>query len=195
MADFASRWLRKPVAVVSVMGPHAGESVEEIFERKIRDIRKIGWTLWLIRSYKARPNMVRRMCSEEHPVHVVFIEPSSYGGARPATSAMSVVEYSADRNTWISVPPALGPVTGKLDGAAHALVMDRLELCRDDVRLDVWAYGDYAEPKLPLRTIIGCSTVCVGRRDMSTHPLRMKSRFRKIVACGRLHEPSAVWLR
>jgi hypothetical protein len=195
MADFASGWQGDPVAVVSVMGPHAGESVEQIFERKIRDIRKIGWTLWLIRSYKARPDIVQRMCSKGHPVCVVFIEPSRPAGARPATSAMSVVGYSADRITWVPMPSALGPVTGKLDGAAHALVMDRLELCREPLRLDVWAYGDYAEPELPLRTMIGCSTVCAARRDMSTHPSRMKHRLRSVIACGRLHEPSAVWLR
>jgi hypothetical protein len=177
------------------MGPHAGESVEEIFDRKIRDIRKVGWTLWLVRSYKARPDMVQRMCSKRHPIPVVFIEPSTPGGAKPATSAMSVTEYSEDRVAWTAVPPRLGPVTGKLDGAAHALVMDRLELCRDDVQLDVWTYGDYGEPGLPFKTVIGCSTVCAARRDTSRHPSRMKSRFRKVIAVGRLHEPGAVWLR
>ena len=195
MADFASGWQGDPVAVVSVMGPHAGESVEQIFERKIRDIKKVGWTLWLIKSYKARPDMVQRMCSPGHPVPVVFIQPSTPGGARPATSAASVVEYSADRTRWVRVPSALGPVTGKLDGAAHALVMDRLELCREPIRFDTWAYGDFAERELPLRTRIGCSTVCAARRDTSTHPLRMKSRFRDVIAWGRLHRPSAVWLR
>ena len=195
MADLVPGWEGEPVTVVSVMGPHAGESVEEIFERKACDIKKVGWTLWLIRSYKARPDIVQRMCSKGDPLYVVFIEPSTPGGAKPATSAMSVAEYSADRVTWVPVPSALGPVTGKLDGAAHALVMDRLELCREPARLDVWAYGDYAEPGLPLRTKIGCSTVCAARRDMSSHPLRMKRRFREIIAWGRLHEPPAVWVR
>ena len=48
--------------VISIMGPHAGESEDEIFQRKIDDISKIGLTFWLIRSHQAKPNMVQEIC-------------------------------------------------------------------------------------------------------------------------------------
>ena len=35
--------------LLSVMGPHAGETPEVIFERKINDIKNIGKTFWLIK--------------------------------------------------------------------------------------------------------------------------------------------------
>ena len=45
--------LRQPSLIVSVMGPHAGETPDGIFKRKVKDIEKVGWTLWVIRSHGA----------------------------------------------------------------------------------------------------------------------------------------------
>jgi hypothetical protein len=48
--------------VISVMGEHAGEGTNFIFNRKISDLEQIGQTFWLIRSPKARPAHVQKMC-------------------------------------------------------------------------------------------------------------------------------------
>jgi hypothetical protein len=43
----------------SVMGPHAGESSAAIFARKIADVRNVGRTFWVVRSHKAKPDMIQ----------------------------------------------------------------------------------------------------------------------------------------
>jgi hypothetical protein len=42
------------------MGPHAGESNEQIFSRKIQDITNTGLTYWFQSSNKANPSVVQK---------------------------------------------------------------------------------------------------------------------------------------
>ena len=58
--------------VISVMGPHAGESEDEIFQRKIGDISKIGLSLWLIKSHQAKPNMVQDICGRINTLSIYY---------------------------------------------------------------------------------------------------------------------------
>ena len=59
-SDVVQEMMKEPeYSLFSVMGPHAGEDSDVIFERKISDIRKAGRTFWVIRSHKAKPNMVQ----------------------------------------------------------------------------------------------------------------------------------------
>jgi hypothetical protein len=44
--------------VLSVMGDHAGEGADMIFNRKKADINRLGKTFWLMRSSKALPAQV-----------------------------------------------------------------------------------------------------------------------------------------
>jgi len=82
-----------PNCIVSVMGDHAGESAEDIFNRKKTDINGSGKTFWLIRSPKARPAKVQEMCAII-PAYTIFIEPATKGGARPTTAEDAAKEYS-----------------------------------------------------------------------------------------------------
>jgi hypothetical protein len=111
--------------VISVMGEHAGEGANFIFDRKISDIEQTGKTFWLVRSPKARPAHVQKMCSTS-PGYMIFIEPATKGGARPTIEAEAAKEYSHDRALWHRLPVGLSPVTGKLDTGATALVFDTL---------------------------------------------------------------------
>jgi hypothetical protein len=77
---------------------------------------------------------------------------------------------------------------------ASGLVLDRLTV-EVDAPVDLWSYADRSHPEMPLRFILGCSTVCAVREDMAAHPARMKSRYRAAVAVGRLVAPFCVWLR
>ena len=70
--------------------------------------------------------------------------------------------------------------------SAAALVFDQLTTDADNHTVDLWGYADAAEPDKPLKFILGRSTVCAVRKDMSGHPQRMKSRYRRIVAVARL---------
>ena len=187
--------LRQPSLIVSVMGPHAGETPDGIFKRKVKDIEKVGWTLWVIRSHGASAEMVQRMYSGGGPLYVVFIEPAVSGGAVPTKTNEEAREYSPDRLTWSSLPRGLGPVTGRMSRTTCALRFDRLEVLDGVTHLDLWTYADHARPGIPGRTKIGYSTICAVRGDTSRHDLRMKSRYRRIVAAARLQLPGAVWLR
>jgi hypothetical protein len=185
--------LDAPWCVISVMGAHAGEGPDAIFERKMADCEAVGRTFWVVKSAKARPGQVQGLCASGAG-HVIFIEPATSGGARPTTQAQRAMEYSTDRLRWTALPPGVGPVTGQLDGAATALVFDRLITHVDGV-LDLWRYADAASPDLPVAFKLGLSTVCAVREDTASHRARMKSRYRRIVAVGRLAEPYCAWVR
>jgi hypothetical protein len=179
--------------VVSVIGDHAGEGVDAIFKRKIADIGRKGKTFWLMRSPKARPARVQEICGTV-PVYTVFVEPATKGGARPTTTETAAREYSVDGESWHRLPEGISPVTGKLDTGAAALVFDMVETAVSGT-LDLWGYGDFRDAKKPLKFILGCSTVCAARGNVTSHPDRMKSRYRGVVAVARLAEPYCVWLR
>jgi hypothetical protein len=185
--------LAAPNCVLSVIGDHAGEAADEIFNRKNADINRLGKTFWLMRSSKARPSHVQVMCAII-PAYTIFIEPATKGGARPTTAEDAAKEYSDDRVLWHRLPEDLSHVTGKLDAGATALVFDMMTT---DVSgtLDLWEYGELSETPKPLRFVLGCSTVCSVRKDMKSHPEKMKSRYRGIVAVARLADPFCVWVR
>jgi hypothetical protein len=182
-----------PQCVISVMGEHAGEGVEAIFARKSADVQRTGKTFWLMRSPKARPEQVQGICKTV-PAYAIFIEPATQGGARPTTQEVSAKAYSADKVLWHQFPEGLSPVTGKIDANATALVFDMMTTSVGGA-LDLWGYGNATDNEKPLKFMLGCSTVCAVRKDMSAHPARMKSRYREIVAIARLADPYGVWLR
>ena len=179
--------------VISVMGDHAGEGVDVIFKRKMADVDAVRRTFWVAKSAKARPWQVERLCAVQ-PGYVIFVEPATAGGAKPTTTSDSASEYSGDRAKWLPLPQGMGPVTGKMDDAATAFVFDQLTTDTSRV-LDLWQYADGSDMSSPVRFILGCSTVCAVRADMSAHSRRMKSRYRAIVAVARMVEPYVAWLR
>ena len=185
--------LAYPQCVVSVMGDHAGESVDAIFKRKIADIGRTRRTFWLMKSPKARPAQVQGICRPV-PAFTIFVRPATKGGARPTKTETAAREYSADGQSWHPLPQGIGPVTGKLDAGAFALVFDKMEIVPSGT-LDLWGYADLSDPQKPLKFIIGCSTLCAVRKDMTSHFERIKSRYRGVVAVARLADPYCVWLR
>ena len=181
--------------IISVMGDHAGEGTDVIFQRKIIDIGKIGKTFWLVRSPKAKPSLVQKLCSSD-PTYALFVEPSSKGGARPTETSDRAVEYSTNGVSWQKLPLNLGPVTGKMGASAYALIFDELEIVHNSsVDLDLYQYADYETPEKPIKLILGCSTVCAEMEDMHTHKDKLKSRYRRIVAVSHLAAPYGVFLR
>ena len=180
--------------IISVMGDHAGEGVDRIFKRKIEDITKIKRTFWLVKSPKANPELVQKMCRIVS-TYVVFVEPATKGGACPAMADKKATTFSENGFIWNPLPNRLGPVTGKLDSRAYALVFHKLETIDAKQEMDLWYYADFANQEKPIRMILGCSTVCAIKKDMKGHPERLKSRFRRVVAVGLLVAPYCVWVR
>jgi len=185
--------LLSPRCIISVMGDHAGEAVDAIFSRKTADINRIGKTFWLMKSPKARPAQVQEICKPS-PAYIIFVEPATKGGARPTTTEDAAKEYSPDGQSWHPIPEGLSPVTGKLDRGAAALVFDVMTTVVSGT-LDLWSYADFSDVQKPMKFILGCSTACAIKKDMTPHPGRMKSRYRGIVSVARLAKPYCVSLR
>lgn len=185
-------------SVLSVMGPHAGEDSEVIFARKIADIRNAGHTFWVIRSHKAKPDMIqmigRAVRSKSLAPLCAFIAPSTPGGAVPTKTSSVAAEYSADRCEWKTIPANITPVTGRMSPNTGALVFDQI-YHREFETVNLWDYAEFFNPEQPVRIQQGASTVGVMRGDTSTNARRMKSHLRQVMAVGRLVEPFAVWLR
>lgn len=184
---------RSERCVISVIGQHAGEGTETILNRKIADIEQTGKTFWMMRSRKASPPMVQRLC-QDLSVYVIFIAPSTAGGARHATTSQQAIEYSPDKNRWHPIPENISPVSGKIDGRAAAFIFDQIKQVPSDT-INLWQYADFDTPERPLKFMPGCSTICAVRKDMSAHPGKIKSRDREVVAVARLCKPYCVWLR
>jgi hypothetical protein len=171
--------------VLSVMGAHAGEDEATIFSRKIVDTKRFGRTFWVYGSHTSRPDRVQRSGSR----FVLFLAPATSKGARPTTTADRASSFSAD-GSWSPLPVGMSPVTGRLAGKGYALVLSELALC--DVEIDLWKYASGADA---VRFKLGASTLPVCLKDTSSDPLRMLSRFRRVVAVGRLLPPLAVWIK
>jgi hypothetical protein len=135
--------LESSQCIISVIGDHAGEGVDKIFKRKIEDITKINRTFWLVKSPKAKPVLVQRMCHSDS-TYVVFVEPATKGGARSAIADKIATTFSENGFIWNSLPNQLGPVTGKLDSRAYALVFNKLETIDSKQEIDLWHYEDFA---------------------------------------------------
>jgi len=156
-------------------------------------IKQTGKTFWLMRSPKARPTDVQNLCKFS-PAYTIFVEPAQKGSSRPTTNNKKAREYSSDKKIWYQLPKRVSPVTGKIDSNATALVFDMMTTTVSGT-IDLWKYSDFSDEDKPLKTIQGCSTVCVIQKDMSMHPDRMKDGDRGIVAVAKLTEPYCVWLR
>ena len=73
-----------------------------------------------------------------------------------------------------------------------ALILDQLQNVNEE--LDLNQYAEFNK-NTPLKFGLGCSTICAIKKDMSSHPDRVKSNKRKIWAKGRLREPFCVWIK
>jgi hypothetical protein len=179
----------------SVMGPHANETVSDIFVRKIEDIARVGHTYWLHRSWKAKPDHVQMFCNGT-PLFVLFLNPSAKGGARETIETQVATHFSSDAHEWFSMPAGLSAVTGKMN-MAHAFKFDVLiEATPSDYpTIDLWKYRECGAGNMPVRFKLGASTLCAERGDTSLSSNRMTSHQREIVAIGRLCSPFSVWLR
>lgn len=173
--------------VLSVIGPHAGEDMREIFSRKSADIRISGKTFWSYASGKANPSLTQEFFSEDS--YVLFLEPATKNGARPTTITRQSSVFSTDKKQWKNLPNDLSPVTGR---ASYALILSDLTLCQQDTIIDLW---NYSSKGLAIKFRLGASTVLAEKKDSSVDPSRMLSRFRQVAAIAKISEPYAVWIK
>ena len=171
--------------LLSVIGPHGGESFEAIIARKRDDIRRSGYCPWVLSGLQV--NEFRSSGAGR----VLFIEASNSGkGARPTALAAAAREYSADGVVWLPIPVGMSPVTGDVGNSmVKALMLGSLSP-GGGRRVDL---GNYAcLHGGPPRFMLGRSSLLVVPGDTSKHPERMKSSTRALAAeatleIGRAH--------
>ena len=189
--------LNEKFVIISVVGPHAGESSEQIFSRKIKDIERTGNTFWMIQSYKSNPpkvqSLVKKAKLERRNIFCIFITPSKE--ARPTTKSNKAKSFSSDKINWKKLSPKLSQVTGNISTNSFSLVFDKMNITEQDIKLDLWNYADFEEQKNPILPKLGVSTICAVRKDMSQHPNKIKSNIRKIEAVARVSSLGCVWLK
>ena len=201
--DLVSSALQAPYAVISTIGPHAGETVENILRRKSHDIKAAGRTFWLVRSNKATPENVQALCQRSGTAYALFIEratattlqaTASIDGTRESVKARKYSPTPLTNPTWRPFPPGIGDVTGNITRITCALVIDQLEMVQRTREIDLWAYRDFEDPDRSIIFNQGSSTFCAVKSNLSNHPAGMKSRYRSVVAVARLTEPFGVWV-
>lgn len=58
--------------IISVIGSHAGEGINNILDRKKADIQKIGKTFWIVKSSTISPSEVQGICNAT-PIYTLFM--------------------------------------------------------------------------------------------------------------------------
>ncbi len=177
----------QPFCVLSVIGPHAGESMPQIFARKLEDIACCGFTYWLGRSYGCSPQQFASLQAEQD-ITCYFLEPAVPGGARPTTEAGIAYEYFAN-DCWHPLNQHLSPVTGKVsDGRAWALVLKSIAFpVADTINLN--AFTDL-RGGIQVKFKLGYSTVLANPSAPSD-----AVKLRKVAAVATLAFPFCVRVR
>lgn len=194
MDSIVDRALQAKYVVLSVSGPHAGEELDGIVTRKLQDIRDSGRTFWRINSYVAQPDKVQQLARKAPHVYALFITPARPSRTKPAGNEDTASQYSPDNRRWQPIPAGIGPVTGKLAGAC-GLIMDRLERVQQAQQIDLWEYADADDSEEPVEFGQGRAAVCAVKRESGASLNGLESRFRRLIAVGRLVAPFGVWLR
>jgi hypothetical protein len=188
---------KQKYVVISEIGPHAGESEEEILNRKGKEIKDIGKSFWLHKSYSAKPNIVQNLCEnalKERNIPVcIFIQASSKNGARPTKKDDKMKEFSLDQKYWEKIPLGI-KVTG-LSKNAFIMIFKKLNIIKKEQYLNLWDYSLFESSGKAVRMGRGASTVCCVKESSNDDPNKMKSNPRKIVAIGEFFYPFTAWVR
>jgi len=178
-------------SVLTIVGTHAGETIEEIILRKQQEISKLGYTFWLYKSHSAKPTIVQEM-AKTHKINTYLINASSLSGAKPTTEKALARLYSTDKHNWDAIPSGL-IVTG-LSKGAFALVFKNIRILDNEV-IDLWDYSDYSNPQDPVRFRLGNSTIPVIQKSSMNSSNKIKSNIRKVIAVGELKKPFCVYVQ
>jgi hypothetical protein len=188
--------LASPFVVLAVMGPFAGEAVEAIIERKEREVRECGFTLWHHQSWVAPPDRVqaagRQSVRRGARLFMVL--------TKTATGGQGLDTRKTDRALQFAVTP-----TGAPRPIPRGIYVERgrrpfalwlTSLVKVSGVVDLWSYSQFDNQDLPVKSGRGSSTFCAIKKPVSiSTPGLMKSRFREVVAIAQISEPYSVWLR
>jgi hypothetical protein len=114
--------------LLTIIGPHAQEALNGIFQRKIEDITKVGYTYWVFKSYTVKEENFLTLT----PNRVYFCLPKVQGTAKPTKTSISAKYYKPfGSNTWIEIDKNLSPVTGRCVSPITCLKISNLTYTPD----------------------------------------------------------------
>ncbi len=180
---------------ISVMGPHANEPEDKIFDRKANDIKKAGESFWVSKINKNFVNECRGKLNGKTG-YLILVESSGNGkAAANSKTEEEAKQYSEDGTNWKDIDAIISQVTGKLGKGATAYYFDDIEffdMPDEVIDLDKYSEGDDYVRAIQFR--LGHSNVFAKKSDIKM-PDGMKSQKRNVVAVLRLKYPYVVWVK
>lgn len=98
--------------IFSILGPHAGETVEEVISKKLQDIDRCGYCLWFYFNTRLCNLQTSGLDNTEE---VLFFNPKTIGGASDTKVNKVVRGYFDKFDKYISLPIEMSPVTGNIN--------------------------------------------------------------------------------
>ena len=175
------------------VGPHGGEPLEDILNRKKSELDCMEWTFWGYGGTVLHPtNQVQRFV-EERKIGLGCIEvlmQEVKGDSKSGPPLGTARQYAtSDKELWKPIPH------GIQTGGKHALVLDGIEEC--ELEIDLRDYevgvgdkkGTNATKYLKYRTDKGALVKAQSRRNRPKEPNPVPIKYRARLVC-----PYAVFL-
>ena len=179
--------------IITIVGPHAGETEDKILSRKVSDIEKAGKTFWVIKKISEKTlKEVQEFCeNSKSEVKIYFISPAAK--AKPTKSDTKNKEYF-DGDNWEKIPEGISPVTGK----GYAFILKKLEMQDNSpkenfelftqTKIDINEYAKESALE-PIKFSQKTSTILAIKEDMTSHENKNISNIRTVWAVGTLEKP------
>jgi hypothetical protein len=176
------------------VGNHAGETWEQILERKRRELERAGRTFWGYGGSACHPisqvQPFARLAVREHGSIFLVME---HIDSKGDPDLLPATEFSHDGIRWEPIPEGVS-----VTGSRYALILDEIVPGQLDLPLDRYevgvgpSAGKPAEDYLQGRTDKGCFVRTQKPRTPSLPPEKL---VRKVAYLAKLKEPFAVLLR
>ena len=175
------------------VGTHARERLEDIVERKSREIREAGYGMWGYGGNTCHPSTMvqpfaREFQARGRRIHLVMEEMESKHFAEPYCAA----EYSVDGLEWERVPEEI-----EVRGSRYALVIKNLR--RDEIALPLHRTHVPVGPstgRVGSRYVRGrVDKACLEIDPAGEGPAEEEGDEREIGLVAEVVEPYAVYLR
>lgn len=183
-----SKALDSDYCIFSIVGPHSGESLDSILERKKTDIINGKIAFWNMNLSKNFINDIRKTLGKRQ-CYVIMLEGSSND-----TKGRDIAKsYSVDNLNWNEIPSDISKVSGNLSNSATAFVYNNLEIV-DNKSVDLNFYNEVSDTSKAVKFSNFKSTVFAKKRKNKRSD-GMKNHERNIIGVLGIEYPYAVYLR
>lgn len=170
--------------IISVLGPHAHETLDDIMLRKIRDIEKLGMCFWVCRSYAITPEIMKTLSLKKVPyIYLIFIKTASNGLGKDTKIVDKALLYKKPEDElWLEIPKEMSPVTGKMP--SFGFCIEELKLIKTAEKIDLNEFCEMDDKNIKIH--IGKSTLAIKKRDWEVDVKFSKSNEREIIGYAKI---------